>query len=389
MDEREYWVGFSVFPGIGPLKFKALLQRFGTAKDAWSARKGDLQKIIGEVLSNKFDRFRSEFSIKLYLSKLKEKRVSFVLTADKEYPKLLAQIKNPPFVLYIKGEGALLGNDPAKRGVPSLRQNQSPASATPRTIAVVGTRRITNYGREVTEMFVHELVDAGFTIVSGLALGVDAVAHKSALEARGKTIAVLGCGVDCCTPAENQALYNSIVSGRGCVISELPLGHPPTKGSFPSRNRIIAGLSLGVLVTEGAEDSGSLITADYAFKFNRKVFAVPGPITSGLSKGPYKLIKKGAKLVTTGEDILYEFKSQNSPLRPAQRDFAGQAKLRNVTKEEDKILKILENEAMNFDEIVRHSGFDSGKIGSILSVMEIRGLIKSTDGGMFGIIRET
>lgn len=366
MEERLYWLGFSAFSGVGPIKFKKLLAHFGSAKSAWSAKQTFIQELLGEGLSVKLEEFRRNFSIEKYAAELKKKNVSFLIIADSQYPTLLSQIKNPPFVLYVKGKSAVLGNE---NFVPS-----------PRFFAVVGTRRITNYGREVTEMFVRELVSAGFTIVSGLAIGVDAVAHQSSLESGGKTIAVLGCGVDCCTPAENKSLYNSIVGGGGVIVSELPLGHPPTKGSFPSRNRIIAGLSLGVLVTEGAEDSGSLITADYGLKFNRKVFAVPGPITSSLSKGPYKLISRGAKLVTTANDIIRDIgvkgeRIKNHELRIMKGD----------TKEEQRVLGILENEPMHFDEIARATKLDSAKLGSTLSIMEMKGMIKSLDNGLFAI----
>lgn len=181
------------------------------------------------------------------------------------------------------------------------------------------------------------------------------------------------------TPSENEALYNSIVRGYGAVVSEYPLGHPPTLGSFPSRNRIIAGLSQGVLVTEGAEDSGSLITADYALKFKRPVFAVPGPITSTLSKGPFKLISKGAKLVTSPQDILAEFKIQNSK----GKIISSKLKVQKGTKDEKKVLKFLENEPLHFDEIARKTKINSSKLGSILSLMEVKGLVKSQDGGFF------
>ena len=175
---------------------------------------------------------------------------------------------------------------------------------------------------------------AGFTIVSGLAIGVDAVSHKAALDNGGKTIAVLGCGVDCCNPTTNRNLYSQIIK-NGCVVSEVPLSKSPSRGLFPARNRIITGLSLGVLVTEGGEDSGSLITADYALSFSRRVFAVPGPITSNLSKGPFNLISKGAKLATSAEDILKEFKIGSSELRtsPASPRLRG---IKGVNKDEQK-----------------------------------------------------
>jgi DNA processing protein len=259
------------------------------------------------------------------------------------------------------------------------------------TIAVVGTRKTTQYGREVTKILTEELVSSGFTIVSGLAIGVDAISHKTAIEGGGKTIAVLGCGVDCCYPLSNQHIYNSIVYGnglakpdpapQGCVVSEYPLALRPTRGSFPVRNRIIAGLASGVLVTEGAEDSGALITADYAIKFNRKVFAVPGPITSSLSKGPYKLIAKGAKLVTSAKDILDELGVQEKSIKGGK----SIKSIKGGNKEEDMILKILQNEPLHFDELVRRSGFESAKTGSILSVMEIKGLVKGLESGQFSI----
>ncbi|OGH13232.1 MAG: DNA protecting protein DprA [Candidatus Levybacteria bacterium RIFCSPHIGHO2_01_FULL_38_26] len=368
MSERNYWLGFSAFSGIGPMKFKKLISRFGSAKNAWRATKSDLAKLLGEKLTDKFDDFRNEFSISDYAAKVQSKGVSFLTLKDKEYPKLLSQIKNPPFVLYIRGD------------VEILRSAQDDIEK--RTIAVVGTRKTTQYGREVTRMFTEGLAAAGFTIVSGLAMGVDAVSHKTALENNGKTIAVLGCGVDCCYPRENQGIYNSIVESMGLIVSEYPLSQLPTKGSFPSRNRIIAGLSLGVLVTEGAEDSGALITADYARKFNRPVFAVPGPITSGMSKGPFKLIQKGAKLVTSAYDILKELKVPASVKTSAGKQ---NSKVGNATKEEWMILEILQNEPLHFDEVVRRSGFGSSKTGTLLSLMEIKGMIKSLDTGFFSI----
>lgn len=251
-----------------------------------------------------------------------------------------------------------------------------------KVIAVVGTRKITQYGRDVTELLTAELVSSGFTIVSGLAMGVDAVAHRTTIENNGKTIAVLGCGVDCVTPVENQSLYDQIIEKGGCVVSELPLGYSPTRGSFPARNRIVAGLSQGIVVTEGAEDSGALITADYAFKFNRKVFAVPGPITSNLSKGPYKLIAKGAKLLTTASDIINSLGIKSTM---GTTSITRKEKIRGDSKEEEIILEILENETLHFDEIVKRSKFSSSRLGSMLSFMEIKGLIKSLDGDMYVI----
>ncbi|MDO8621371.1 MAG: DNA-processing protein DprA [Candidatus Levybacteria bacterium] len=362
MEERNYWLPFSVFPGIGPAKFKLLLKHFGSAKSAWEATKFDLAKLLGEKLTEKLADFRSKFSIAQYSNDLKKKNVWFLILTDKDYPQDLLKINNPPFVLYGKGNPSLL------------------CSSWP-SVAVVGARRTTQYGREVTKLLTTDLVLSGFTIVSGLAMGVDAVSHQAAVDNNGRTIAVLGCGVDCCTPSENRKLYNSILQGQGVIISELPLGEPPSRGSFPARNRIIAGLSLGVLVTEGAEDSGSLITAEFARKFNRKIFAVPGPITSSMSKGPYSLIKKGAKLVVSVSDILNELKFPISNSQFSNK--SKNTKFKTAVKEEQVILDLLQNEAVHFDEIVRRLQLDSAKVGSLLSMMEIKGLIKSLDGGAY------
>lgn len=277
-EEQSYWVAFSVFPGIGPVRFGHLLDTFGTAKAAWEA-----------PLSDKFNQFKKTFNVDEYLKKLDTLHVSVLPLNDPKYPKLLKEISDPPFLLYIRGK------------------NTGEAINLNKTIAVVGTRKITPYGQKVTRELVTELVAHGFTIVSGMAYGVDAVAHQAAIDAGGKTIAVLGCGIDIIAPPSNARLYRAIgEQGFGAIISEIPLGLRPNKGLFTSRNRIISGLSLGVLVTEGTETSGALITARYAGEQGREVFAVPGPISSIFSKGPARLIKNGAKLVETVEDILNE-----------------------------------------------------------------------------------
>ncbi|MEK9143681.1 MAG: DNA-processing protein DprA [Patescibacteria group bacterium] len=277
-DEQRYWVAFSVFPGIGPVRFRHLLDTFGTAKAAWEA-----------PLSDTFIHFRKTFDLDEYLEKLNTLHVSVLTLSDPKYPKLLKEISDPPFLLYIRGK------------------NTGEPINLDKTIAVVGTRNITHYGQEVTRKLVTGLVAHGFTIVSGMAYGVDAIAHQAAIDAGGKTIAVLGCGIDIIAPPSNARLYRAIgEEGQGAIVSEMPLGLKPDKGMFVARNRIISGLSMGVVVTEGADHSGALITARYAGEQGREVFAVPGPITSPYSRGPAQLIKKGAKLVERVEDILEE-----------------------------------------------------------------------------------
>lgn len=318
MEERLYWLGFSVFPGIGPVRFKKLLGHFGTAKSAWKSNVEDFKKGgLGEKTAIRFDEFRRNFPVRDYFQKLKNADVNFFTLGDPAYPELLSRIKNPPFVLYVKGDF-------------DFRKTENQ-----KMIAIVGTRKITSYGSQVTEFVVRDLVYAGCVIVSGLAMGVDSKAHSVTLENNGKTIAVLGSGVDICTPMENIFLYRKILEAKGAIVSEFPLGQEPQKGSFPSRNRIIAGLCAGVVVTEGAADSGALITAEDAFSNNRKVFAVPGPITSDLSKGPNSLLAKGAIPVSSARDILQALEIAH---RPKVR------KVRGETQDEQTIIDFLKGE---------------------------------------------
>ena len=358
--ERDYYLAFSLASGIGPKTFIKLLNNFKTARKAWGASMLELKTAgLGRVQVKNLLEFRDRFNFEAYSKLLKTKKVGFIALCDKKYPAYLKKIDNPPIVLFYKGD---------------LRHVNFE-----RCIAVVGTRKITNYGKEITQIFAGELAVSGLTVVSGLALGVDAIAGWSAINSKGKTIAVLGNGVDLAFPAVNQPLYDKILENNGIILSEFPIGMQPSVGSFPSRNRIIAGLSLGVLVTEGAEDSGSLITANYAFKLNRKVFAVPGPITSSLSRAPLKLIEKGARLVVSPEDILRELKVESRKFK-VEKNYVG------LSKEELKIVKLLENESLNFDEIVRNLKLDSSKTASILTMMEIKGIIKNTEGNYSNII---
>lgn len=357
MDDRLYWLGFSAFPGIGPKRFKLLLERFGSAKNAWESSSEELEVIIGKAWTEKFALFQKQFDFEKQKKILAERKVGFITLLDSEYPQLLKEIHSPPFILYIKSQSGLYGF------------NQESA------IGVVGTRKITTYGREVTEQITQELVAAGYTIVSGLAYGVDATAHTVTIENKGKTIAVLGCGVDCCYPRANQSIYTDIILKGGAIVSEFPPGMQPSVGSFPSRNRIIAGLSQAVIVTEGAADSGALYTAEDAFSLKRPVFAVPGPITSNLSKGPHSLVGKGAHLITSVSDIL--------PVLRGGRNRTSTKKVKGDTKEEQDVVLMLENENLHFDEIVKKLNKDSAAVGVLLSMMEMKGMIKSSDGGIF------
>ncbi len=363
--ETAYWVGFSVFPGIGPVRFHLLLNYFGSAKAAWHATAGELKNIkLGDRRTDEFIAFRKAFDIDNYLSQLEKLHVSVVTRVNPKYPKLLNQITDPPFLLYVLGKNT---------GTPINLE---------RTIAVVGTRKITKYGEEVTRRLVGGLVAYGFTIVSGLAYGVDAIAHQATIDAGGKTLAVLGCGIDIIAPPSNARLYRDIVDGHGAIISEMPLGLRPNKGLFPARNRIVSGLSLGVVVTEGADDSGALITARNAGEQGREVFAVPGPITSAYSRGPLKLLKNGAKLVENVEDIIEELGIKSAGKMGTTH---GTTKLTGDTKEEQKILDILADGRVYIDQLVRVSGLTVGVVSATLSILEMKGMVRDFGEKEYGL----
>lgn len=365
-EEKTYWIGFSLFPGIGPVRFKLLTEFFGSAKSAWKADVSTLKKIkLGDKRTDEFDHFRKTVDLAGYRKQLVENKISVITLAESKYPKLLATIPDAPFVLYVKG----------KRGEHPLNLD--------RTIGVVGTRKMTHYGADVTMRLVSDLVSYGFTIVSGLAYGVDAMAHQTAIDCGGATIAVLGCGVDVIAPPSNARLYHDIADGHGAIVSEMPLGLRPNKGLFPARNRIISGLSLGVVVTEGADDSGALITARNAAEQGREVFAVPGPITSPFSRGPSKLLKNGAKLVEHVEDILEEL---HLPHTLTSTHNKQPHELVGLTKEETCIISCLENQQLHIDELVRASKLSIEKVSAALTILEMKKIIRDVGDKEYALL---
>lgn len=361
MSKRLYYLGFSLFSGIGPVKFQKLLYVFGTAQHAWLASPKEIEPVIGKKTSDMFVAFRRSIDLEKEYEKLVQKGITLVTLEDKNYPPHLRQIPHAPFVLYTKGNIELLS------------QKQ--------TIGIVGTRKITPYGREITQMLTQELVQQGFVVVSGLAFGVDALSHVTTTRNHGKTVAVLGCGVDCCAPFSNQHIYDEILEKEGAIISSVPSGIQATRGSFPMRNSIIAGISLGIVVTEGAMDSGSLITAGYAKQFGRPVFSVPGPITSSLSAGTNSLIKNGAIAITAISDILDTL----GILGQGKNENGKNKKVLGATPEEQEIVDVLQKGPLLFDELVRTIKRDSNKIGSLLSLMELKGIIQSKPDGKYSL----
>jgi DNA processing protein len=351
----EFALAFSV-SNIGPKGYQRLLAKFENSKAAWEGEKEEFYDLgIKDVTYEKFDKFRKSFDINKYVLELKKAGSSYVSFTDRRYPDNLKRIENPPIGLFVKGNDSLL--------------------STKLSIGVVGTRKMTSYGREVTEFLVLSLVQNDVCIISGLALGVDGAAHRAAVMNHGKTIAVLACGVDCCTPSENYSLYSDILKNNGLVISEYPLSQPPNKGTFLARNRIVAALSNGILITEAAFGSGSLVTADYALKYGKKVFAVPGPINSKMSEGSTSLLKKGAKLVTEVEDILREFSISNAPF-----SLTSKMKKFNLSKEEKKIVSLLENEGMTIDEVSKKIKISHPQLMALISGLELKKIIINRSG---------
>lgn len=284
--QAKYFNGFNLIGGIGPVSFKKLLNHFKSLEYAWKANQNKFEDSgLNKNTISQIIRKRPQINLDSEMEKLDKEKVHLITILDKNYPYLLKEIYNPPALLYVRGNLDL--NNPG--------------------IGVVGTRKLSSYGEQITPAITNKLIQKNLTIISGLAKGIDTLSHKTAVLNKGKTIAVLGAGVDkkSIYPKSNQYLAEKIIE-NGSLISEYPLGALPSKQSFPQRNRIISGLSLGVLVIEAPEKSGAMITARNALEQNREVFAVPGDISHPNSRGPHKLIKMGAKLVNSIEDITDE-----------------------------------------------------------------------------------
>jgi len=359
--EIEFWVATSAIPGVGTATFAYLLKKFKRLQKFWEAPDSEIQKLkLDSKTRESIARFRNEVRPRLYFETVYERGIKVVSVVDRDYPANLRQISDAPPVLYFRGN--LLPQDDL-------------------AIAVVGARFATSYGRQVTEKFVYDLVNSNLTIVSGLARGIDSFAHRAALEAGGRTIAVLGSGVDTIYPPENKKLAEDIVK-NGALVSEFPLGFPSVPSNFPARNRIISGLSLGVLVTEAAEDSGSLITAGQAAEQGREVFAVPGPIFGKMSRGANNLIKEGVHPATEASDILQILEIERKAQQQTRNKKLETSKM---SKDQKKILDLLDGSSKHIDVIARESGLSIDKVSSTLSLMELSGFIKNYGSGIWGV----
>lgn len=362
-DKLAYWIAFSRIFGIGPTRFKLLLDFFEEdVAAAWQAGSRELaQAGLDSKTIDSFLKQRTSITPQQELERLERSRISAITWNDKVYPPLLREIDYAPPVLYVRG---------------TLTEADQFA------LAVVGTRNLSTYGQQVTERIVTELAKGQVTVVSGLAHGIDTVAHKAALDAGGRTLAVMASGLDIIYPAENLGLARRIVeSGQGALLSEFPLGVKPEAGNFPARNRIISGLSLGVLVVEAPEKSGALITARRALEQGRDVFAVPGSILSSRSAGVNKLIQDGARPVMDVKDIL---DALNLFMIPQQVEM--QAILPDNA-EERMLLALLSHDPRHIDELIRESGLPTMTVTATLTIMELKGMIRQMGSMQFVLAR--
>lgn len=356
MDKRCYYLGFNCIPGIGPVRTYRLIELCGSVEAAWNASNSELAsagfdaRLVESLLAA-----RRKFDLEAMLESALKRDIQVICREDPDYPMLLSHIPNPPPLLYLRGN--LLPTDQW-------------------ALAVVGTRKPTAYGREVTRRFVAELCQAGITIVSGLAMGIDTVAHSHAIEAGGRTIAVLGCGVDIAYPERNQALAERICE-QGALISDYPLGTKPMSNNFPPRNRIISGLSLGTLVVEAGQRSGALITVDFALEQGREVYAVPGSIYSETSLGTNELIRNGATLASSPQVILDDLNLSGALVQQEIAEIVPNDPI------EAEILKWLSPNPMHIDELGRASGLSSSQLLAALSMLELKGSVRQIGGMQF------
>jgi DNA processing protein len=369
------WIALNMTPGIGPRAAAKLLERFGSPDAVFGARRRELESLrlrpeaIESIIARDMDA-----SAAGEIERVRALGADIILLDDGVYPAMLRETADPPITLYVKGEWAECLDRPC--------------------IAMVGSRRASTYGQNIALMIARQLAERGVTIISGLARGIDAATHRGALEAGGRTVAVMGTGIDMVYPRDHAKLVNQILENRGAVISEFPLGTPPAPQNFPYRNRVISGLSLGVVVVEAAENSGSLITARLAMEQNREVFAIPGNITSRNSFGTNYLIKgAGAKLVQTWQDIATELPAEIAasmlPPPPSSKDdknLIEQLELvpHNLTSNEQAVWKLLSTDVpAHIDALAEATCFSLPELTGALLALEMRELIRQLPGKCF------
>lgn len=360
MTETEAFVVLNMIPRMGPVRLRKLLDVFGDPQSILSTSASDLREVdsVGPEAARSIAGWRDLVSLEEELRRIEKAGVSVLSVADPSYPSLLREIHDPPIVLYVWG---------------SLQERDRHA------IGVVGTRKPSHYGAECAKKLSYQLAYSGLTVVSGLARGVDTFAHQGALAAKGRTLAVIGSGLGKLYPPENRALAEKIADGGGAVLSEFPMSTGADRQTFPMRNRIISGLSFGLLVVEAGARSGALISASQAGDQGRTLYAVPGRIDNPGAIGSNKLIQQGAKLVTAAEDVLEDLQI----LFPKQPDLPAPATPADLSEAEVIIYQTLQSEEMIVDQIVAKTGLPSHQVSSTLLALEMRGLVKMLPGSRF------
>jgi DNA processing protein len=364
MTSKEAYIVLNMVPNIGPVRVRALLEAFGSPENILGAKRADLLAVenIGREAADSVLNWRQHADLDAELKRIEKCGAHVVARDEAGYPKHLRQIYDPPLVLYVRGT---LGE------------------GDPHAVAVVGSRRTTLYGQEMARKISYQLARSGVTVVSGLARGIDTAAHKGAMQAKGRTVAVLGCGVDQAYPPENKELAEQIIAKGGAVVSEFPCGTKPDRQTFPMRNRVVSGWSLGVVVVEASLTSGAMITANFAAEQGRQVFAVPGRVDQPGSRGCHKLIKEGAKLTEDFEDVLVEFETllpQKDPV-PVTEDAAGPAL--KLSTNEEKVFAAIGDEEVPVDEIIRSSGLTSACVSATLLGLEMKRVVRQLPGKVY------
>ena len=360
-DQKKYWIGFNLVRGIGSVRFQQIRTFFGDLSTAWQAPPEAFQQAgLPERARVNFLKLRQEIDLDQVLDSILEKNVTVLTFLDHDYPDLLREIDQAPPVIYLKG--ALTPTDAF-------------------SVAVVGTRKVSDYGQQVTRDTCTYLAARGLTIVSGLARGVDALAHQHALKAGGRTIAVLGSGVDVIYPPEHRKLASAIVE-NGALISDYPLGTQPEGVNFPPRNRIISGLSLATVVIEAGERSGALITADFALEQGREVFAVPGNVLSPVSRGTNRLIQNGAYAMISPQDV---FDVLNLDQIDAKKDARRLLPTDDI---EARILQVIDYQPKHIDEICNETDLAIEKVSAALTLMELKGMLQHVGGMRYASIQD-
>lgn len=361
MDEKGYWIGFTLIKGIGAVRFQRLLERFGDARSAWEAEAPALAEAgLSVKVIERLAAVRKQVDLPRLYEQIQSKGIQILTWQDEAYPQRLRNIAQPPPVLYLRGE--LLPEDAW-------------------AVAIVGTRRVTPYGRQVSEQIASFLAGSGVTVVSGLARGVDAIAHQAALRAGGRTLAVLGSGVDRIYPPENRALAEQICE-HGALLSDYAPGTAPESANFPPRNRIISGLAMAVVVVEAGETSGALITAEFAAEQGREIFAVPGSILAPQSKGTNKLIQRGALPLLSASDVMQALNlTRIGQHKAARKAIPGDAV-------EAQLMSALGDEPLHVDEIRSQTGLPVEKVSATLIMMELKGMVRQVGGMQYVAVRE-